>query len=67
LTNLTGFRLYYGTTRGGYSQAIDVSGAATVSYTIQNLAPGTYYMVVSAVDSSNNESLPSPEASKVVQ
>jgi len=46
---------------------ISVDSASTLSYTIQNLAPGTYYMVVAAVDVNNNESLPSPEASKTVQ
>ncbi|TMH09443.1 MAG: fibronectin type III domain-containing protein [Betaproteobacteria bacterium] len=67
MTQLAGFRIYYGTAHGDYSRMISVDSASTLSYTIQNLAPGTYYMVVAAVDVNNNESLPSPEASKTVQ
>jgi hypothetical protein len=67
LTDLAGFRVYYGTARGVYSQSVTISSASTLRYTIQNLPAGTYYMVVKAFDTSNMESAASTEVSKTVQ
>ena len=67
LTDLTGFRIYYGNQRGSYTQSVTVSNPSTLSYTITNLSAGTYYMVITTVDASNNESAPSAEISKAVQ
>jgi hypothetical protein len=67
MTDLTGFRIYYGTQRGSYSQSITVSNPSTLSYTIPNLSAGTYYVVITTLDASNNESAPSAEISKTVQ
>lgn len=66
LSGLAGYRIYYGTAHGSYPQMVAVSGASTVSYTIQNLTTGTYYLIVTSVDSNNNESAPSPEVTKTV-
>ena len=43
---------------------VDVGNVTT--YTVSNLAPGTYYFVVTAYDSSNDESSFSNEASKTI-
>jgi hypothetical protein len=67
LSDLAGFRIYYGTAHASYSQTITVSGPSTLSYTIQNLSAGTYYMIVKAFDTSNNESASSAEVSKTIQ
>jgi hypothetical protein len=67
LTDLAGYRIYYGTTRGTYTQSVTVSSPSTLRYTIQNLSAGTYYMVVKAYDTSNIESTASTEVSKTVQ
>lgn len=56
LTDLAGHRLYYGTTSpltAGNSISVDV-GTET-SHTIVGLAPGTYFVAVSAYDSLANE------------
>jgi fibronectin type III domain protein len=66
-SKLTGFRIYYGTAHTTYTKTIDVDEPSALTYTIRGLAPGTYYIVVSAIDSNNNESLPSPEIGKVVE
>lgn len=66
-TDLVGFRIYYGIARGNYSQSVLVSSPSTLTYSIPNLSTGTYYMVVTALDASNNESPPSAEISKIVQ
>lgn len=67
LTDLVGFRIYYGTSRGNYTQSIMVGSPGTLSYSIPNLSPGTYYVVVTAINANNNESWPSAEISKTVQ
>jgi len=66
LTDLAGFRIYYGTSSGNYSQVVPISGATTTSYTIENLPSGSYYLVLKAVDASSNESAATAEFSKTI-
>jgi len=66
LTDLSGYRVYYGNSSGNYSQNINVGNVAT--YIINNLTEGlTYYFAVTAYDTSGNESRYSNEVSKVIQ
>jgi hypothetical protein len=67
LADLAGYHIYYGTAHGSYSQTITVGGVSTLSYTIENLSAGTYYMVVKAFDMSSNESAASAEVSKTIK
>jgi fibronectin type 3 domain-containing protein len=65
--NLSGYRVYYGTAPGtyqqSYGQGIVVSNAT--AHTLLGLSSGTrYYFVVTAFDSSGNESAYSNEAFK---
>src|SRR3990172_3617815 len=65
LTDLSGFRIYYGTGSANYSSSIDVGNVTT--YQVTGLAEGyTYYFVVTALDTSGNESSDSNEASKTI-
>ncbi|MBI5543305.1 MAG: fibronectin type III domain-containing protein [Deltaproteobacteria bacterium] len=67
LTDLTGYRIYYGTSSGSYPTTVSVSNPAAVSYTIGDLPGGaTYYFVVTALSASGGESAPSIEASKTI-
>jgi hypothetical protein len=67
--NVSGYRAYYGTAPGAYSQPRG-SGLPTgnvTSWTVSGLNPGTlYYFAVTAVDSQGNESAYSNEVSKVL-
>lgn len=54
LNDLAGYKLYYGTQSGQYSQVITV-GAYT-SAEVGDLAAGTYYLAVTAYDIYGNES-----------
>ncbi len=65
LTDLAGYKLRYGTSSGNYSNSVTV-GAGT-SYVLNNLAPGTYYFAVTAVNTAGVESGFSNEASKTIQ
>lgn len=67
LTNLAGFHILVGTASGAYSQTITVASAYTLNYTISGLPASTYYAVVKAFDTSNNESAPSAEVSKAIR
>lgn len=70
LTDLAGYKVYYGTTSSAYTQMVNVemtSTPTTPTYTVTNLAAGsTYYFAVTAYDSSGNESRFSNEVSKTI-
>jgi len=56
LTNLAGYRIYYGTDVTRLTKRIDVSNPGVVSYVIEGLAPATYYFAVTAIDAHGSES-----------
>lgn len=62
--DLSGYKVYYGTSSGNYGAPIDVGN--TTNHTITGLADGTYYFAVTARDTSGNESGFSNEASKAL-
>src|SRR3990172_5507095 len=65
LTDLTGYKVYYGTASGNYSTVIDA--ANVISYTVPNLTNNaTYYFATTAYDTSANESGFSNEVSKTI-
>jgi Putative Ig domain len=67
LTNLAGYRIYYGTSSSALTQMVQVSTAGVSSYVIDNLAPSTYYFTVRAYTSAGTESNNSNVVSKIVQ
>ena len=65
LTDLSGYKLYYGTASRSYAQNVSVGNVT--SYTLNNLTDGvTYYFAVTAYDTANNESSYSNEVSKAM-
>ena len=65
LTDLAGFKVYYGTTSGYYPQAIDVGAVTT--YQVANLPAGaTYYFVVTGYNQAGVESDHTVEGSKTI-
>lgn len=67
LTNLAGYRIYYGTSQSSLSRTVQVSGAGMTRYVIGDLSPATYYFSVRAYTSSGVESSSSSIVSKVVR
>jgi hypothetical protein len=62
LTDIAGYKVYYGTEYGNYTQNIDVGNVTT--YKVANLTEGlTYYFAVTAYDTSANESTYSNDVS----
>ena len=68
LTDLSGYRIYYGTNPGNYTNIVEVDDAGVSSFVVTNLAiPNTYYFVATALNSSNIESAFTTEVSKVLR
>ena len=65
LTNLAGYRVYWGTTQGTYPNSETINVGLS-SYVVDQLAPATYYFAVTAVNSAGAESAYSNVASKQV-
>ena len=66
-TDLSLYKIYYGTTSLTYTQVVNVTnpGTPTISQTL-NLSPGTYYFSVTTVDASGQESSYSNEVMKTI-
>jgi hypothetical protein len=67
LTNLAGYRVRWGPAAGNYTNSVTLNNAGLTSYVLGNLAPGTYYFVVTALSSTGAESQFSNVASKTIQ
>jgi hypothetical protein len=66
LVNLTGYKVYYGSASGNYTQQIRISNPGLNTYVVDNLPPGQYYFAVTAYNSLGEESDYSPEISATV-
>ncbi|HEY6125567.1 MAG TPA: fibronectin type III domain-containing protein [Steroidobacteraceae bacterium] len=66
LTNLAGFRVYYGTSATALSSSTTVTDVTRRSTTVSSLAPGTWYFAVRAFNTNNAESDNSNVATKTV-
>jgi hypothetical protein len=65
--DLASYRIYQSTTSGSYGTAVATVPAGTATFTVTGLNIGTtYFFRITAVDSSNNESLPSNEVNKSI-
>lgn len=67
LTNLAGYRIYYGTSSGSMTQRIQVANPGIAGYVVGNLTPGTWYFNVRAYSSRGAESAASNVATKTVR
>jgi hypothetical protein len=66
LTDLSGFKVYWGTTQGTYPNSSQVNGG-TLSYTVKGLPAGRWYFMVTSLTGGGQESPPSPVLSKLIQ
>jgi len=67
LTDLDGYRIYWGTTAGNYPNSVTIDNESVSTYVIDNLSPGTYEFVATSFNTSGVESAYSSPATKVVQ
>ena len=48
LTNLAGYKVYWGTTPGNYSSSATIMNPGIATYVVESLTPNTYYFAVTA-------------------
>jgi hypothetical protein len=66
LTDLAGFRIYYGTSASNLAHLVQVANSAETSYTIGNLAAGTWYFATTAYATDGMQSARSSVVSKSI-
>lgn len=66
VTDLAGFKVFYGTASGQYSSTLSLPSTSMNSVVIEGLTAGTWYFAVKAVNAAGVESAYSAEASKLL-
>ena len=66
LTDIAGYRVFYGTSSTNLSRSLTVTDTGVTSNVITGLAPGTYYFAVATLNSTGVESAVSNTVSKTV-
>jgi hypothetical protein len=56
LQNLSGYRIHFGTNQNALVNSVEVASSGMNTFTVQNLANGTYFFAVRAVTSTGEES-----------
>lgn len=56
ITDIREYRIYYGMEEGEYNDIQSVTNSTLLDTVISGLAPGTYYVVVTAIDNEGRES-----------
>jgi len=56
LTDLAGFKIYWGTTPGVYPSSVEVDNPGLTAFVVDNLVPATYYFVATAFNDAGVES-----------
>ena len=67
LTDLAGYRVAYGNSASSLDQSASLSNPGLTTYTVNNLASGTWFFAVYAVNSTGVESGISNVATKTIQ
>lgn len=66
LDDLAGFRVYWGTSEGSYTNSVTLNNPGLTTYVVDQLTPATWYFVATALDASGLESVYSNSTSKTV-
>jgi len=66
VTDLAGYRIYYGPSASEMTKTIDIAGASSTNYVVNGLAVGHYYFSVVAFNSAGLDSGNSSEASTIL-
>ena len=66
LTDLAGFKIYYGTFPGEYDNSITIDNVGMSSYMVEDLDASDWFFVMTAVNESGIESDYSDEVSKTI-
>jgi hypothetical protein len=66
LSNLSGYRIHYGTSASALTNSIVIDNASVTTYVVDNLSPATWYFAITAVNSQGAESSNSNVANKQI-
>jgi hypothetical protein len=66
LTNLAGFKVYWGSTQGSYPNSVTLNNPGLSTYMVEQLTPATWYFVTTSFNGQGVESSYSNVASKTV-
>ena len=66
LSEIAGYKIYYGTVENAYPNSIDINDGRAESYTFTGFSTGTYYFVLTTLDTEGRESQHSPAVKIVV-
>ncbi len=66
LTDLAGYKIYYGSESDNYQTSIQIDNPGIAIYVVEYLTPNTYYFVLTTINSSGVESQFSNEVSNLV-
>jgi hypothetical protein len=66
LTNLAGYKIYFGRSTSALTEVIDVKSASISSYVVDKLVSGTYYFALSAYNAAGVESAMQLVGSKTI-
>jgi len=67
MAEISGYRVYYGTTTGSYPNSVDIPDRTVQQLTVNNIPTGTYFFVMTTVDMEGRESaFSSPAVQKQV-
>jgi len=66
LTDLAGYRVYYGSDPQSLTQSVTISATGLTTYVIGNLSTGTWYFALKSYNSANVESSLSPVVSTTI-
>ncbi len=67
LSEIDGYRIYYGTGRGNYTRQVVLANGSATSATINNINNGTYFLVMTTYDNNGLESARSGEVTKIAR
>ena len=62
LSNLAGYKIYYGTAEGNYTEEVRIDNPGLTTYVVENLSPTTWHFVATAFNEDGIESNYSGEA-----
>lgn len=66
LSEIAGYKIYYGSAQGQYTGNVAIYNSSTVNHTFQNFSSGTYYFVITTVDTQGRESKNSTELTHTI-
>ena len=61
MAEISGYRIYYGTTTGDYPNQVDINDSTVVETVIEDIPSGTYFVVATTIDIDGRESVYSTE------